>query len=114
MQETYRIATPCLSTALDASHTAITTADDDEASRREFVDVAPCQRRERPRVRCYADVEACFRRRGAYAPFKDLLDEERFLEVWYAFETESTRRALCEWCEANGIELVTDDPEQAS
>jgi hypothetical protein len=61
----------------------------------------------------YANVEDCFRRRGAYARFKELLEEERSLEEWYAFEAESTERALREWCAANGIELA-DGPEQSA
>jgi hypothetical protein len=42
----------------------------------------------------YTDVQAFFRRRGAYARFKELLAAEGCLEEWYAFETESTERAL--------------------
>ena len=42
----------------------------------------------------YADVEAFFRRRGAYARFKELLAAEGCLEKWYAFESESTEQAL--------------------
>ena len=55
------------------------------------------------------EVEVCFRRPGAYARFKELLAREHCLEKWYAFETESTRRALREWCAANAIELA-DSP----
>jgi hypothetical protein len=62
----------------------------------------------------YANVEACFRYRGAYGRFKELLEEEGSLEEWYAFEAESTERALREWCAANGIELVADAPEQSA
>jgi hypothetical protein len=54
----------------------------------------------------YADVQACFRHRGAYARFKELLAAEQSLDKWYAFEAESTERALREWCGANEIELV--------
>ena len=62
----------------------------------------------------YASVEACFRHRGAYGRFKELLAAEECLEAWYAFEAESTERALREWCAANGIELVEDGPEQSA
>jgi len=57
----------------------------------------------------YANVEAFFRRRGAYARFKELLAAEGCLEKWYAFEAESTERALRQWCEANEIDLVEGD-----
>jgi len=54
----------------------------------------------------YARVEACFRRRGGYARFKELLAGERCLDKWYAFEAECTERALREWCVANQILLI--------
>ena len=54
----------------------------------------------------YTDVQAFFRRRGAYARFKELLAAERCLEEWYAFEAASTERALREWCQENEIQLV--------
>ena len=54
----------------------------------------------------YASVEACFRHRGAYARFKELLAAERLLDKWYAFEAESTERALRDWCDANEIQLA--------
>jgi|SRR5450759_3910921 hypothetical protein len=54
----------------------------------------------------YADVESFFRRPGAYARFKELLATEECLERWYAFESESTERALRDWCKANEIHLA--------
>jgi hypothetical protein len=56
----------------------------------------------------YETVAGFFHRRGAYARFKDLLVAEGCLEKWYAFEAESTERALRGWCEANGIRLAED------
>ena len=56
----------------------------------------------------YADVRACFRHRGAYSHFKELLAAEGCLHKWYAFETECTDRALRDWCAANQIEVVDD------
>jgi hypothetical protein len=60
----------------------------------------------------YADVEVFFRRRGAYGRFKELLASEGCLEQWYAFEAESTERALREWCDANEIQLLEADGRQ--
>ena len=54
----------------------------------------------------YASVEDCFRRRGAYASFKDLLAAEGCLAKWYAFEAAATERALRDWCKANEIDLA--------
>lgn len=54
----------------------------------------------------YEQVEEFFRRRGAYARFKDLLASEGLLERWYAFEADAQERALREWCADNRIPLV--------
>ena len=54
----------------------------------------------------YTDVQSFFRHRGAYAHFKELLAAEGRLEDWYAFEAESTERALRDWCEANEIHVA--------
>ena len=57
-------------------------------------------------------VEGFFRHRGAYARFKELLAAEGCLDRWYAFETESTERALRNWCKENDIQVVesADEP----
>jgi hypothetical protein len=57
----------------------------------------------------YRDIQDCFRRRGAYARFKDILDAAGHLDGWYRFEADSTERALREWCAANGIEVTVSD-----
>jgi hypothetical protein len=54
----------------------------------------------------FDEVREIFRRRGAYARFKDLLVRRRVLEQWYDFEEKATVRALREWCELNSIELA--------
>ena len=54
----------------------------------------------------YREVDGFFRRRGAYARFKDLLASEGRLEQWFAFEADATELALKRWCEANGIEVL--------
>ncbi|CAB3807085.1 hypothetical protein [Paraburkholderia fynbosensis] len=54
----------------------------------------------------YDQVEGFFRRQGAYARFKDLLEREGALERWYSFEAEAVERALRQWCAENGLELV--------
>lgn len=62
----------------------------------------------------YASVEACFRHRGAYARFKELLAAEGCLDKWYAFEAEHIERALRNWCAANGIHLVENGSQQSA
>src|SRR5262245_24887587 len=54
----------------------------------------------------YELVESFFARRGAYGRFKELLATQGLVEKWYAFETESTRHALQNWCRENNIELI--------
>jgi hypothetical protein len=62
----------------------------------------------------YRDVESFFRRRGAYARFKELLAAEGCLEKWYAFEAESTERALRHWCKANEIHVAEGGTQQSA
>lgn len=50
-------------------------------------------------------VDACFRRRGAYGRFKDLLDEHGHLDAWFAFEADATEAALRDWCAEEGLRL---------
>ena len=54
-------------------------------------------------------IQGFFRRKGAYRRFKDLLESQALLEKWYAFEAESTERALRDWCTANEIQIVEID-----
>jgi len=51
-----------------------------------------------------------FRRRGAYARFKDLLHARSLLDRWYNFESCATDQALLAWCGENGILLVDEQP----
>jgi hypothetical protein len=62
----------------------------------------------------YGSVAACFRHRGAYAHFKELLAAERCLDKWYAFEAECTKRALRDWCNENQIQVIGDDNQQST
>jgi hypothetical protein len=50
-------------------------------------------------------IEGFFRRKGACRRFKDLLESQALLEKWYAFEAESTERAMKDWCAENGIQI---------
>jgi hypothetical protein len=57
----------------------------------------------------YNRIELCFRSRGAYARFKELLASEGCLDKWYTFEAESTEVALRNWCTENDINVVADE-----
>jgi hypothetical protein len=61
----------------------------------------------------YNTVAQFFRHRGAYARFKDLLASEGIPDKWYAFEAESTERALRDWCTANDITVIGSDERPA-
>lgn len=51
-------------------------------------------------------VYQIFSRRGAYGRFKDFLERRNLLDQWYAFEQSAQRRAIEQWCEENGLEII--------
>ncbi len=51
-------------------------------------------------------VDALFRRKGAYGRFKGLLESKGQLENWHRFEEVAQDAALREWCAENGIEII--------
>ncbi len=53
----------------------------------------------------YDRVTSFFRKAGACARFKDMLEYKGALQEWYDFENSARQRALKEWCRDNGIEL---------
>jgi hypothetical protein len=53
----------------------------------------------------FDDVRQFFSRKGAYARFKDLLDQRGALAQWYDFEAKAEEKALRERCELNSIEV---------
>lgn len=59
-------------------------------------------------------VRDFFRRRGAYARFKDLLAARGMLEAWYIYEETSTEQALRACCEAHGLQLSGSDNQMGS
>lgn len=54
----------------------------------------------------YETVYGYFRRQGAYARFKGLLEQVGRLDVWHRYEEAATEKALREWCDENGIVLA--------
>jgi hypothetical protein len=63
---------------------------------------------------CYDRIVGLFRRKGAYARFKDLLDSEGALERWYKYEAEATEKALRAWCAENDIHLTERNGDSAA
>jgi hypothetical protein len=53
----------------------------------------------------FDEVQRIFRKKGAYARFKHLLERAGALEQWYEFEASAQEKALREWCEENSIEV---------
>jgi hypothetical protein len=51
-------------------------------------------------------AQAFFRRRGAYAKFKALLERQQLLAQWYDHEAAATKRALEAWASDNGFWVV--------
>jgi hypothetical protein len=52
------------------------------------------------------EIDRIFSKKGAYARFKILLERRHLLDKWYEFENNAEERALREWCELNGIDVV--------
>lgn len=48
-------------------------------------------------------VDAIFRRQGAYSRYKDLLEGHGLLEKWYRYEEAAIEAALREWAEGEGF-----------
>jgi hypothetical protein len=57
----------------------------------------------------FAEVQGIFRRRGAYARFKDLLVRRGTLDQWYGFESKAEESALRRWCDLNSIEVSDEN-----
>ena len=57
-------------------------------------------------------VRDIFSRKGAYRRWKDFLDRNYLLDKWHAFENESTREALLDWCKSH--EIPMDEPAPKS
>ena len=53
----------------------------------------------------YERVRKMFRRSGAYARYKALLERRDLLKKWYDIEDSRKDRALRNWCKENEIEL---------
>lgn len=51
------------------------------------------------------EVYAIFKKSGAYARFKNLLEKHNHLEQWYAYEEKEKVAALLEWCSDNEIQV---------
>lgn len=54
----------------------------------------------------YDRVAGYFSRRGAYARFKDLLEERGVIDRWYEYERDKTEAALLQWCNENEIQIA--------
>jgi len=50
-------------------------------------------------------VRLMFRRSGAYARYKALLEQRGLLKDWYNIENSREEKALRQWCADNAIEL---------
>jgi len=52
------------------------------------------------------DVYEFFKRKGAYARFKGLLETRGKLQQWYDYEESRQKAALRQWCEESAIEII--------
>jgi hypothetical protein len=51
-------------------------------------------------------VQEVFRRRGAYARFKALLDDNSLLDAWHDYESAATHEALIQWAGEHALPVV--------
>jgi len=61
---------------------------------------------------CHDQVVVFFRREGAYARFKELLESKGALEQWHKYEAESIDKALRDWCIENDIQVIEESAAQ--
>jgi hypothetical protein len=52
------------------------------------------------------DIYDIFSKRGAYSRFKDMLQQARKLDDWYAFEDQAVVVALREWADVHELTLA--------
>jgi len=57
----------------------------------------------------YGEIRDFFRKPGAYARFKSVLDAADQLDAWHAYEARGIEDALRGWAALQGVEVV-DDP----
>ena len=50
-------------------------------------------------------VAEIFRKKGAYARYKQLLERHGLLQRWFEFEAAETEIALRRWCEENDLQI---------
>jgi hypothetical protein len=62
----------------------------------------------------YDQVVDIFRRKGAYARFKELLDSVGALKRWYNCEADATEKALRDWCTSNDLQLIASSEDPAA
>lgn len=53
----------------------------------------------------YESASRMFRKRGAYAQFKNLLERHKKLQAWYDYRSNAEEAALRQWCADNDIPL---------
>jgi len=53
----------------------------------------------------FEQVREIFRKRGAYARYKDLLEDRESLQKWYDYENTRQTETLREWCKKHNIIL---------
>ncbi len=56
----------------------------------------------------YQRIQRIFQSRGAYGRFKDLLEYKGLLQSWYDFENRREEEVLRQWCEDEGIDLMSE------
>ncbi|XQW83585.1 UPF0158 family protein [Thalassotalea piscium] len=53
------------------------------------------------------NVYSMFRSRGAYSRFRSLLEHLDLIDKWHAFENETMRQAVIDWCKSKSVPYET-------
>lgn len=57
----------------------------------------------------FEEVEYIFRKKGAYSRYKYFLESIGFLDKWYEFENQRTKKALIDWSQDNNLDLTGEE-----
>lgn len=85
----------------ESKYASVPTRQDLHLGKRLAVDFAAMSLPER-----LEDTYEMFASRGAYTRFKAMLESERALDAWHAFEAEAVERALREWAESEMLAVA--------
>ncbi|MCP5200408.1 MAG: hypothetical protein H6977_10365 [Gammaproteobacteria bacterium] len=55
----------------------------------------------------YEVVQEFFKKKGAYGRFRDLLERNKKLELWYEYQAKAVQEALRSWCKMHNLKTAS-------